>query len=155
MSALQQCRQLFTTDCVIRKCALIGFRSNLLAGKKMIMGIALQTLFQYHEDPAFLERQQARCCSPSFSKSKVHCLLNSSSTEESLPPICIVRLSKAYTGPSRTKDRSCSRKVWFCFIITHVHKCPASNTRNALRLNGRNSTIYPTARTCLSVIFMC
>ena len=94
------------------------------------MGIALQRLFPKHEDPAFLERQQARCCSSSFSTSKVHYWWNSSSTEEPLRLMCTVRHSKAYTGPSRTKDRSCSRKVWFCSMITHIHTCPASQTRS-------------------------
>ena len=31
---MEQCGQLFTTDCVIRKCAHIGFRSNLLTSKR-------------------------------------------------------------------------------------------------------------------------
>ncbi|GFW57437.1 hypothetical protein TNCV_543491 [Trichonephila clavipes] len=53
-----------------------------------------------------------------FSTSKVRGLLNSSSTgEESLT----VRHSKTNSGPSRTKDRSCSQRTWFCFIITSVH----------------------------------
>ena len=40
--------------------------------KELSMGIALQQLFRYHEDLTFLERQLVRCCSPSFSSSKVH-----------------------------------------------------------------------------------
>ena len=77
--------------------------------KELNIGIALLHLFRYHEDPAFLERQQARCCSPSSSTSNVFHLLNSSSTGESLLPMLTVRHSKAYEGPSRTKDRSCSQ----------------------------------------------
>ena len=52
------------------------------------MGIVLQRLFQYHEDPAFVEHQQARCRSPSFPTTKVHYSLNSFGTEEPLPPKC-------------------------------------------------------------------
>ena len=85
------------------------------------MGIALQRLFRYHEDPAFLELQQARSCSSSFSSSKNHYLLHSSSTEKPLPPMYSVRYSKDYADLSRTKDRSCSLKMWFCSMITHLH----------------------------------
>ena len=44
--------------------------------KEMSMGTALQCLFRYHENLTFFKRHQARCCSPSFSTSKVHyCLI--------------------------------------------------------------------------------
>ena len=40
--------------------------------------------------------------------------------------MCTVRQSKAYTGPLRTKELSCSWRVWFCSMITHLHMCPGS-----------------------------
>ena len=97
------------------------------------MGIALRRLFRYHE---ILECQQARCCLQSFSMSKVHILLISPSTEESLPQMCTVGHFKAYAGPSRTKDRSCLLSVWICSMITHVHTCPGSHKRNLSNLSG-------------------
>ena len=119
------------------------------------MGIELQHLFRYHEDPTFLEYQQARCCSLSFSIFEVHYLLNSSSTEEPLFPICIVRNSKVYPDPSRTKHRSCSQRILFCFMITHVHMFPGSHMGNRPSLSGSSLTIHPTAWTCHPVISMC
>ena len=99
-------------------------------------------IFYYYEDPAFLECQQAKCCSPSFSKSKVHYLFNSLSTEGSLPPMCTLRYSKAYAGPRRKKDRSRSQKVWFCCMIMQVHTCPASDTRNGPSLSRSSFTAW-------------
>ena len=85
------------------------------------MGIALQRLFRYHEDSTFLERPVGKVLLTVFFIAQGPLLLNSSSTEEPLPPMCTVRQSKAYAGPSRTKARSCSRRGWFCSMITHVH----------------------------------
>ena len=79
--------------------------------KELSMGIALQHLFRYYEDSTYLKRQHVRCCTPSFSKSKVHYLLNSSSTEELFPPLSTVRHSKTYAGPPSAKDWSCSRRL--------------------------------------------
>ena len=91
----------------------LGFEAFNWPVKGIEYGIALQRLFRYHEELSFLKRSQARCCLPSFSTSKVHYLLNSSSTKEPLTVICTVRHSKAYAGLSRTKDKIWSRKVWF------------------------------------------
>lgn len=99
-------------------------------------------------------RQQARCCSPSFSTSKVHYLLNSFSTEEPLTLMCTVRHSEAYAGPSRTKDWGCSLRVWFCSMIMHIHTSPGSHMRNWPSSSGSSLTIRPTARTCRPEISM-
>ena len=161
--------------------------------KELRMGLALQHLFRYQEDPAFMERivtgdetwchhyepetkrdsmqwkhasspppkkfkpcrQQARCCSPSFSTFKVRYLWNSWSTEKPLTPMCTVRHFDAYAGPSRTKDRGCSRRVWFCSMITRVHTSPESHTWNWPSSSGRRWTIRPTVRTCRPAISMC
>lgn len=65
--------------------------------------------------------QQARYCYLSFSTFQVCYLLKSSSTSEPLTLIYTVGHSETYAGPSRTKDRGCSHRVWFCSMITHVH----------------------------------
>ncbi|GFX00456.1 alpha-2 adrenergic receptor [Trichonephila clavipes] len=44
--------------------------------------------------------------------------------KKALTPMCAVRHSSAYAGPSRTKDWGCSRRVWFCSMITRVHTSP-------------------------------
>ena len=69
--------------------------------------------------------------------------------------MCTVRHSKTHAGPSRTKDRSCSRKVWFYSMITRVHTWPMSHTQKGPSLSGSSLTIYPTAQTCCPVIPMC
>ncbi|GFW68103.1 hypothetical protein TNCV_1879851 [Trichonephila clavipes] len=66
-----------------------------------------------------------------------------------------VRHFDAYAGPSRTKDRGCSRRVWLCSMITRVHTSPESCKWNWTNSNGRRWSIRPTVRTCRPAISMC
>ncbi|KAF8796726.1 hypothetical protein HNY73_001071 [Argiope bruennichi] len=59
------CGQLFTTGCVIGRCAQWVPKQLTDQHKELSMGLALQHLFRYHKDPAFLERivtgDESRC----------------------------------------------------------------------------------------------
>ena len=79
--------------------------------KELSMRIAFQRLCQYHKDPFFPGASASKVLFTVFFDVQGPLLLNSSSTESPLPPMYTVRQSKAYAGPSRTNDRSCSRKV--------------------------------------------
>ena len=110
------------TGCVIEKCARTGFRSNSLTSKRSSARAShLNVCFGTMKPPTFLEYQKTRCCLPSFSKSEVHFLLYFSSTEELLPHMGTLEHFKFYTGPSRTKDRSCLLRVSFCCTVKRVH----------------------------------
>lgn len=55
MSALEQCGQLFTTCCVKEGVHAAGSKAAHRPAQGTAYRLALQHLFQYHEDPAFLE----------------------------------------------------------------------------------------------------
>ncbi|GFV44956.1 hypothetical protein TNCV_615461 [Trichonephila clavipes] len=75
---------------------ITGQRQNGIAcSESMSRHLLLKSLKPSHH--------QVRCCSPSFSASKVHYLLNSSSIEEPITSMCTVRHSKAYSDPPKTK----------------------------------------------------
>ena len=102
-------------------------------------------LFQYHEDPTFLEHQQAGCCSPSFSASKIHfCWISRAQRNHYLR--CVVwdntKPMKVHQG-QKTEAAQAAQTVWFCLMITHVHACPGSHMWSGPSLTGSNLTHLP------------
>ena len=146
MSELEQCGQLFKRDCFIVKFARIGFRSDSLKSKST----ALQKLFRYWR-PQYPEVSEGKALLTVFFDVNGPLFLNSSNTEGPLPPMCTLRQSKTYAGPSRTKDKFCLKRMWFCSVIMHVHTCPESHMRNGISLSGSRLSIYPIVQTCRSV----
>ena len=67
------------------------------------MEITLKHLYRYHEALLSWSISIQGVAHHLFLSSKVRYLLNSLSTDEPLPPVCTVRYSKVYAGPSRTK----------------------------------------------------
>ena len=147
---------MFTTDCVIGKCVrAFGSEEIHWPAKGTQNEDRTSPFVSVSWRPHFPGATAYKVLLTVFFDVQGPLLLNSSSTKDSLLPMCTVRQSKAYADQSKTKDRSCSRTVWFCSMIMHVHTCSVSHKWKGPILNWSSLTIHPTVRTCSPVIFRC
>ena len=153
MSELEQFKRLCIRDCITGKCTRIGFRSFRPA-KEIEYRDRTSTFLSVSWRPHFSGASAGKVLFTFFIDIQDPLLLNSSSTEEPLQPMCTIRQSRAYAGTSKSKDWSCWREVWL-FMIKHVHMFTGSHKWKDPSLSVSSLNVHLTARTSQPAISMC